>query len=343
MADEDKTVVIDEGVTVSPPDTQDVPVEAETEPQSMAEAVIAEMEGAASDPGTEEVAGTEEAETPDPEPTTEDEVPPDAQAEAAGTEETDGTVPDGDPTEEELKNYSQKANTRIRDLVDQRNTAAQRADRVEPIMAFLEKNDIPQQDLDVILDLTARLRHGDFAGFLQGITPYVDLANQYTGKALPADLEQQVQQGYVSPEIATELSKARAENQMQQGNAQQRQNSDRQQIAQMRGENIRSAVGTWERNVKQNDPDYDLKADVVRRTSQALMQEHGTPQTPEQAVELAQAAYDEVNGQMKKLRPAPKATSRNPASTGQQGGSAPTAEPTSMMEAAMQGLNAARG
>jgi len=67
------------------------------------------------------------------------------------------------------------------------------------------------------------------------------------------------------------------------------------------------------------------------------MQEHGVPQSPEQALDYVKKAYDEVNDGLKKLRPQPKATSRVPGSTGQ-GGTAPVAEPKTMMEAAMQAI-----
>jgi hypothetical protein len=344
MADQDQ-IEDNEGVNVSSPDTpeQDVTPAADDGPASMAEAVEAafkEQEGASSDPASEVEDGEEpvpgsQSDDPDGEKT-----PTDGKS-ADGSADQSEELPEGDPTDEEMQNYSHKANSRIRSLVEQRNEAAARAQRVEPILDFMEKQDIPQQDLDVILDLTARLRHGDFAGFLQGVTPYVNLAMQYTGQALPADLQQQVQQGYVSPEIAKELAQRRAEVHVEKDRSQKAQRASQVQQAQMRGETIRGAITEWERGVRQSDPDYDLKADMIRRTSQALMQEHGVPMTPEDAVSLAKAAYDEVNGQMGRIRPAPKATARTPASTGQ-GGSATATEPSSMMEAAMLGLEQAR-
>ena len=331
-------VEIEEGVTVSSPDTpEDVSPAEETEPSTMAEAVEAAMKdtGEPSDPGTEEAEGEGQAEEPDQTPKA------DGEADSS-TETEEDKPPEGDPTEEEMKNYSQKANARIRGLVEERNQAAQKAERVEPILDFLEKNDIPQQDLDVILDLTARLRHGDFQGFLTGIGPYVNLAQQYTGQVLPPDLQQQVRQGYVSPEIAKELAQRRAQVQVEQQNVQRTGKQMAQVQTEQNANSIRTAVGQWEQQIRRSDPDYDLKADVVRRTSQALMQEHGAPKTPQQALQMAQAAYDEVNGQMTKLRPTPKATKNAPRSTGQQGGSAPKAEPTSMMDAAMQALEQRR-
>ena len=132
--DPEKVELDDEGVTVSSPDTpeQDVSPADEPEHASMAEAVEAAMKdaGDASGPGTEDAEGQETAGKP-----TQDPKANGKEAEgSSGTE--DGALPEGDPTEEEMKNYSQKATARIRGLVEERNQAAKRAERVEPILKY---------------------------------------------------------------------------------------------------------------------------------------------------------------------------------------------------------------
>ena len=320
----DDTFIIEDGVSVSSPETPepDVKQSDDAEPESLLDAVQKSIE------------------TPsDPDPKK-------AEAGSSADENEDGQ-PSSDlsaePTEEELANYSKKAQTRIRSLIDQRNAAAERAGQVEPILEFLEKNDIPGQDLDVVLDLTARLRHGDFAGFLQGVQPYVNLAMQHTGQILPNDLQQQVQKGYVSPAIAQELARTRAAQQFGNMQATRTQQRTQQSLVQERATNIRTAITNWEKQVQASDPDYSLKADVVRRTAQAYMQESGVPQTAEGALEYVNRAYAEVNKQMQNFRPAPRPTPNNPSSTASKGGTTPQSEPGSMMEAALQGLQNARG
>ncbi len=321
----DDTVIIggeDEGVTVSSPETADVKTAEGEKEESLLDAVTKAIEDP-SDPDPK--AAKDKAETEE--------------------KEDEGSPPDlsAEPTDEELGNYSKKAQTRIRSLIEQRNQAAEYANQVRPIVDFLQQNDIPGQDLDVILDLTARLRHGDFAGFLQGVTPYVNLAMQHTGQALPPDLQEQVKKGYVSPQIAKELAQARVREQTNQQNAGRVQQRTQQQLVQERATNIRSAITGWEQQTRSNDPDYGRKAEAVRRYSQALMQERGVPQTAEQAIECVNEAYRQVNEQMKGMMPSPKPTPKVPSSTSSKGGTAPQAEPNSMMEAAMLGLQAARG
>ena len=319
----DDTFIIEEGVTVSSPETPepDVKPADDAEPESLLDAVSKSIE-TPSDPDPKK---TEDGSSAD------------------DKEDQNAIDLSAEPTDAELENYSKKAQSRIRNLIDQRNAAAEAARQVEPILDFLEKNDIPGQDLDVVLDLTARLRHGDFAGFLQGVQPYVNLAMQHTGQILPPDLKQQVDKGYVSPQIARELAQTRAQQQFGQHNAARNQQNTQQALVQERATNIRTAITNWETQARANDPDYGLKADVVRRTAQAYMQERGVPQTADQAIAFVNEAYAEVNKQMQNFRPAPKPTLDNPSSTASKGGTVPQSEPGSMMEAALQGLQASRG
>ncbi len=332
----------DQGVIATSPAADQTPsdVNAPAEPTSMLEAVQ-QPSGPPPIPDESETAeGIPAAET---QPT----VPADGKAKntAEGDEggEFDPAFLREDPTPEELGKYSRKANARIRDLVEQRNSANHQAQAVAPILNFLRENDIPQQDLDVILNLTAQLRHGNFAGFLEGVRPYVELARQYTGQILPPDLQKQVKEGYVSPEIARELAQRRANAQVMQSRQQADTQRTQQEVTQLRANAIRQSVTQWEEQTRAQDPDYGLKADLVRRTAQALMQEHGVPQTPQQALSYVVKAYQEVNEQAKRFRPAPKATAAVPSSTSSaRGNSAPASEANSMFEAAMNGLAAHR-
>lgn len=327
-----------ESVIVSSPETPPADVKP-SEPASMMEAVEQAL-GKSFDPTSESEAGTEAAGTVPAQPAV-----PDANAQTPKDDEAepDPSFLKSDPTTEEVANYSRKAQARIRDLIEQRNEAASRSQAVEPILDFLHKNDIPQQDLDVVLDLTARLRHGDFAGFLQGVQPYVNLALQYTGQVLPADLRQKVQEGYVSPEIARELAQRRAQEQVLTSRHQAETQRSRQEVVSTRADVIRQTVTSWEERTRAQDPDYALKADVIRRTAQAYMAENGPPQTPQQALEYVNRAYAEVNEQVRRLRPQPKATTPNPSSTSSvRATHTPASEPNSMFDAAMKGLEAHR-
>jgi hypothetical protein len=270
---------------------------------------------------------------------------PEKPAEAPEEDEAE-TLPD-ELTEREMASYKPKVQERIMKLLHQRNVARDAAQQAAPITNYMRENDIPMQDVDVILQLSGLLRHGNFEGFLEGVKPYVDLALQVTGKVLPPDLQQKVNQGYVSREVARELAQRRAQIQVTQHQAnmdqerqQREQAAQRQRAIQFNAGVIRNAVIQWEDATKANDPDYGLKADVVRRTAQALIQQYGPPKSPEQAVEYVKAAYAEANTVAQRFRPPKPATSRVPSSV-HQSATTPRAEPSSLMEAALIGLRQA--
>jgi hypothetical protein len=105
--------------------------------------------------------------------------------------------------------------------------------------------------------------------------------------------------------------------------------------------NVARSVTAFEQRIAAIDPDYKAKAASVRRTAQAMLLERGgTIQTVQDALEITRAAYDEVNATMRRQRPAPVPTAARPNGNGTT--SPVTAEPKSLMEAALQGLARAR-
>jgi hypothetical protein len=107
---------------------------------------------------------------------------------------------------------------------------------------------------------------------------------------------------------------------------------------------IRAGVEAWERNIRARDPDYAQKADTVRRFSQGLLQERGSPANPQQAVALVQAAYEETNKTLAAMRPRPQPTRPSPSSvhvaTG--GVSLNNRQPNTLREAVLLGLERSR-
>lgn len=287
---------------------------------------------------------TETVEDVDAEASTED-AAPDIEA---GEEETEAKADDepeaedltDEPSEAELKAMSARTKRRIEKLLSERKEARIEAEKSRPITKFMEENDIPMQDVDVVLGMAAQLRHGDFAGFLRTVQPYVNLARQYTGEVLPQDLQKQVEQGYVSEDVAKELAYRRAQEQVSRQQAQRQTQAQESEVRNLRGQAIRSAVSSWEQATKASDPDYEAKADLVQRTAQALMAERGAPQTPEQALEYVKEAYSEANKVVQRFRPKPKATQSQPSSVNQTSKQAPQPEPSSMFDVVRQSIGA---
>jgi hypothetical protein len=294
---------------------------------------------------------TAEGETPATDqvaaPGTPGETPPaDATSQETPAPQDDLNAPD--PTEAQLKQLRPETRKRFERLLAQRNEARTTLAAVQPeldqhrqLQAHLQQNQLAPDDVNVLLGIGAALRKQDYQAFLDGVTPYVMAAQEALGLRIAPDIQRQVDEGLVSEDAGRELTRTRhraaqAEARLRDTTQQHQAQAQVQSITQ-----IRSAVDAWERNIRTRDPDYAQKADTVRRFSQALLQERGTPATPEQAWALVQAAYEEANKVLVSLRPPPRATRPSPSSvhvaTG--GGSA---EPATMKEAALIALQRMR-
>ena len=250
-----------------------------------------------------------------------------------------------DPDEKELASYKEGTRKRIEKLIGERNSYRADADTTKVLRDFLVRNDIAREDFQLTLDLAAAMRRGDFNAFLTGVAPYVQLATNALGITLPDDLAQQVQTGRVSPEAASQMSRDRYARAL----AEQEAVRSSQQLAtnQQQGERadlqatVQQTVNQWEAGVRKQDPDYARKEPLVRNLLWSVVQETGAPQTPDQAVWIANEAYRRASETVRSFAPTPKATQRTPNSS-QRGAVGVRPEPKSMMDAALLGLERAR-
>ena len=264
-------------------------------------------------------------------------------------------LPD-DISQDEYSQYSPRTRRRIEKLVEQRRVARAAIDQMrqnlgpgaeaaDQVSKYLRDNDISREDFLLTLELAAAMRRGDFRSFYVGVKPYMDLAEQYLGLALPQDLQTVVQRGEMSPQAAAIFHRERMDRAL----------SDTQRLRQAHSidmrdtaaaqyplqSNVMNSVNAWEAGIVQRDPDYALKKAAVSDTMWSVLRERGNPQTPEQAVAIAQEAYQRVNRHYQNWGPPPRRpTSRTPTSTGRFNGAAP--EPRNLREAVEQAIDRAR-
>jgi len=249
-----------------------------------------------------------------------------------------------DPTEGELRKLRPETRKRFERLLAQRNEARNTLASVQPeldqhrqLQGYLQQHQLAPDDVNVLLGIGSALRRQDYKSFLEGVTPYVMAAQEALGLRIAPDLQKQVDDGLVSEEAAREFTRTRhratqAEKRLKDTTTQHTTETQNNAITA-----IRSAVETWERTIRTRDPDYAQKADTVRRFSQGLLQERGTPQDPQAAVALVQAAYEEANKVLVSLRPRPQPTRPSPSSV-HVATSGVSPAPTTMKEAALQAL-----
>jgi len=107
------------------------------------------------------------------------------------------------------------------------------------------------------------------------------------------DIKRKLDEGVIDDGTAVELEQARAEKQRQ-----------KQKVATHAEQSMVRALDTWEKNVKERNPDFDDVVDLVRDRFVAKLTRKPAA-TPEEAVATAQEAFDEVTGKLRKFQPKP--------------------------------------
>lgn len=252
---------------------------------------------------------------------------------------------DQDPSEADLRKLRPETRRRFEKLLAQRNEARHELQTLQPeltahrqLQGYLQQNQLAADDVNRLLGVGSALRRGDFQAFLNGVTPYVLVAQEALGIRVAPDLQKQVEDGTLSEDAAREFTRTRhqarrAEHELTMTRQQQSTDTLTRNVA-----SIRDAVDAWEADLRTRDPDYAHKAVAVRRFSQALMQERGLPATPQQAVALVKAAYDEASRELLRVRPQPQPTRRTPSGIQTATNGSAAREPGTMKDAVLQAL-----
>lgn len=330
----------DQGVNpAAPPAASDVQTDSSPAP-SLMDVLTDQLDLSGDDLDTDEdqtrtpLAQTEAAQDggdtpPAPEPKPEDQAPP----------AEDPPMP-SEVSDQELKAYTPNAQRRIRQLIEERDRHRDEASRVAPLDQFVREHQLAPEHVQLGLNLMAALRHGDYQTFLRGVQPHVERAQQAMGYVLPPDLQQQVQQGYVTQDLAQAMARDRATAQLSAQRVAEMQAVQAQQAEAQRQVAVRQSVDGWEATARASDPDYARKEPLIRAFARDLMAEQGPPSDPGAALAMAQEAYKRAGAYLATLSPAPRATQPSPSSFGAAGPARP--EPSSTYEAALLGLQQAR-
>jgi hypothetical protein len=200
---------------------------------------------------------------------------------------------------------------------------------------FLRQADIAKEDFGLVLDLAAAMRRGDFRTFLEGVAPYVKLAQESLGIQLPADLQAAVQGGHMTQDAARYTAQVRAQQQLAQGQlarvSQETSQRDHAQAMQQFQALVAGAVSDWEKGIRRSDPDYARTEPVVRELLHAVVHERGPPRSPAEAVEIAKQAYERARAMTSRFMPSPRGTHQVPSSINRVNGA--RTEPKSLKEA----------
>ena len=236
----------------------------------------------------------------------------------------------------------QKQRAELRDQVQQYEALRPNAEIGEQLQGYASANNLSSNDVVMALDLAAMVSRGDWQGFYRVISPLVREAQERVGVVLPTDIQQRVDQGHMTAQAARDLADERFQRaQYEQRTHVMQERAQSQYLHQVKDE-VQRSVSAFEQRLASTDPDYKAKAESVRRVAQArLFERGGQINSVQEALAITKEAYDEVNAQFKRYRPAPRATTPMPGGSNPQTPATRSA-PKNLMEAALQGLAKSR-
>jgi len=248
----------------------------------------------------------------------------------------------GPITQAEIDAYSPRTRKRIdefrneiKGLRSQIAPLEAQAKTTQELQNFLKQADIAKEDFGLVLDLAAAMRRGDFRTFLEGVAPYVKLAQESLGIQLPADLQAAVQGGHMTADAARYTAQLRAQQQLaaaQLGRVtQETTQRDHAETVRNFQAQVAGAVSEWEQGIRRSDPDYARTEPVVRELLHAVVHERGPPRSPAEAVEIAKQAYERAKVMSSRFMPSPRGTHQVPSSINRVNGA--RTEPKSLKEA----------
>lgn len=271
----------------------------------------------------------------------------DSQTDSPPVEGSQSTEAETEPSLDSDTDFSKLPdwkNKNFRGLVGERNHFKKMARENEgdakqyrDIQAFMDANGLTADEVAKSLDMAARVKRGDPTEAYELMKARTEELALATGKKLPTDLEDRIEQGYIDRETAQELHQHRvkAERQAQIATSQLERRS--QQDAQQQTVAMAQAVQTWEQSTKAADPDFELKVELVKDRVRAAIATNGMPKTADEALKLSKDAYESVTQVLRRAQGTRQ--SMRPAVGGKVNGSA-APEPRNLLDVIRQSAGA---
>ena len=253
------------------------------------------------------------------------------------TEEVETDTPLTEDSEQEvLENVPLHLQPRFKEVIAEKNEYRKGHEQYVKIQNSLKDMKLSAEETAQGLSIMGLMKSNPQAA-LEALQPIISNLQQVTGQIIPDDIQQKIEDGYMDEDVGKELARTRADVQLQRNANQQMLNEQQQMNASDQINIIAQSVTNWEENVRQTDPDFELKQDEVDDRVSALVRERGRPNNSEDAIALAQEAYETVT-----KRHQSRLGVRKPIrslSGGKLGGS-PVPEPKSLMDAVQNALAA---
>lgn len=241
------------------------------------------------------------------------------------------TEPAAEAEDDETK-YPKRAQKRIRELVEEKKSLEADATRYRNVETFLRDKGLDGAEAADGLEIMALAKTNPVEAW-ERIKPWVEKVAIAAGVIMPSDLQQQVQQGYLTRDAALELSKTRAKLGAVEAQRQFEQQRAQENAAQAYQQSIVGAAATWEQDRRVKDPNFEVKLPALQREIAYLHATEGRPNTPEGVKDQCERAYKAVNTQARGTvaTPAPARRAVAPIGGGQVAGN-PAPRPESTLD-----------
>ena len=249
-------------------------------------------------------------------------------------------------TEDDSEDYSnvpfnkhprfQKLIAEKNELKELSNKYRNDSEQYKKITDFIQANNLTAKDAVEGFKIMSALRNNPEEGY-KILQHHLNNVGNLTGRNLPKDIQEKVDDGFLDEDAAKELSQARAalyrERQMREQTQQRFTNAS----TAANETQMADAVKLWGEKTLANDPDFSLKQDEFNDRISAIVSERGVPKSPEEVVQIADDAYATINERFKARQP-----SKQPMKSSTKGklGGVPVPEPNSMRDIVSQALQA---
>lgn len=209
---------------------------------------------------------------------------------------------EADGQEDDFSDTPFHKHPRFKKLIRERNEFRSRATQYDQITDFMDKNQLTAEEVAQGFQVMAMMKTGDPAQAYEALRRITDNLALAAGHKLPDDLAQKVEQGYIDQETAQDLWRKQFKAERTANLAATENQRFRQQEQQSAFNTIAEAVTAWEESVRESDPDYELKADLIDDRVRALVAAKGKPRNTDEALAYAQDAYKTVSERLKSVR-----------------------------------------
>lgn len=224
--------------------------------------------------------------------------------------------------------------TQVKDLEARATELEGPANQYAAIERFMAANEIGADEMVNLFRIQA-LTKSDPEKALAELSPLLSDLYTRTGRLLPDDIRQDIEEGKITEDRGRELAKERAranEGERRAARATERAAEVEQSTAvERRDTAIETALTDWEATTKGKDPDFAAKEELIGDRCKVLIAERGHPKTAAEAKALIQQAYEDVNARTSKFAPARREMKRPP--TNSSTTSNATALPKTLLEA----------